>query len=147
MADYITLTGRYYANGVHGNEFAYDVRRAAIAMVAWQEPRAVIAAWLARQSRRDRIVLGPDSVLGPCDRAWTRSDDMVWAVDQVAAHAQGVPVFTVADHITIRTVKAGEGADPTDEDQAPGRGTLPGIVGSGGCRVDAWGMADSSPRV
>jgi zinc/manganese transport system substrate-binding protein len=34
--------------------------------------------------------------------------------------ANGVPVFTVADHITIRTVKAGEGADPTDEDQAPG---------------------------
>jgi zinc/manganese transport system substrate-binding protein len=34
--------------------------------------------------------------------------------------ANGVPVFTVADHITIRTVKAGEGADPSDDDQAPG---------------------------
>ncbi|HEY7626027.1 MAG TPA: metal ABC transporter substrate-binding protein [Ilumatobacteraceae bacterium] len=34
--------------------------------------------------------------------------------------ANGVPVFTVADHITVRTVKACEGADPTDEDQAPG---------------------------
>jgi len=34
--------------------------------------------------------------------------------------ANGVPVFTVADHITIRKVKAGEGADPADEDQAPG---------------------------
>ena len=43
MADFIKLTGRYYANGVHGNEFAYDVRCAAIAMVAWKEPRAVIS--------------------------------------------------------------------------------------------------------
>lgn len=34
--------------------------------------------------------------------------------------ANGVPVFTVADHIAVRKVKAGEGADPTDEDQAPG---------------------------
>lgn len=43
MGEFIRLMGRYYANGVHGNEFAYDVRRAAIAMVAWQEPRAVIS--------------------------------------------------------------------------------------------------------
>ena len=34
--------------------------------------------------------------------------------------ANGVPLFTVADHIEIRKVKAGEGADPADEDQAPG---------------------------
>lgn len=34
--------------------------------------------------------------------------------------ANGVPVFTVADHITVRKVKAGEGADPEDPDQAPG---------------------------
>jgi zinc/manganese transport system substrate-binding protein len=34
--------------------------------------------------------------------------------------ANGVPVFSAADHITVRTVKAGEGADPSDEDQAPG---------------------------
>lgn len=34
--------------------------------------------------------------------------------------ANGVPVFTVSDHITVRKVKAGEGADPTDDDQAPG---------------------------
>lgn len=34
--------------------------------------------------------------------------------------ANGVPLFTVADHIQIRKVKEGEGADPSDEDQAPG---------------------------
>ena len=32
----------------------------------------------------------------------------------------GVPVFTAVDHVDVRTVKAGEGADPTDADQAPG---------------------------
>ncbi len=36
------------------------------------------------------------------------------------AKAQGVRVFTVADHITVRKVKAGEGTDATDPDQAPG---------------------------
>lgn len=36
------------------------------------------------------------------------------------AAAQGVSVFTVSDHITIRTVKAGEGAEADDPDQAPG---------------------------
>ena len=36
------------------------------------------------------------------------------------AKAQGVEVFTVADHITVRTVKPGEGAEPDDPDQAPG---------------------------
>jgi zinc/manganese transport system substrate-binding protein len=36
------------------------------------------------------------------------------------AKAKGVRVFTVADHITVRKVKAGEGADPSDPDQAPG---------------------------
>ena len=36
------------------------------------------------------------------------------------AEADGVAVFAVADHVTVRTVKAGEGADPSDEDQAPG---------------------------
>ena len=36
------------------------------------------------------------------------------------AKAKGVRVFTVADHITVRKVKAGEGADPADPDQAPG---------------------------
>lgn len=41
--------------------------------------------------------------------------------DAVAeARDNGVPVFTVADHITVRTVDAGEGADPSDDDQAPG---------------------------
>jgi zinc/manganese transport system substrate-binding protein len=34
--------------------------------------------------------------------------------------ANGVALFTVADHIEIRKVKAGEGADPADEDQSPG---------------------------
>ena len=36
------------------------------------------------------------------------------------AKAQGVRVFTVADHITVRKVKAGEGTDAADPDQAPG---------------------------
>lgn len=36
------------------------------------------------------------------------------------AKAQGVDVFTVADHITVRKVKAGEGAELDDPDQAPG---------------------------
>jgi zinc/manganese transport system substrate-binding protein len=36
------------------------------------------------------------------------------------AKAQGVRVFTVADHITVRKVKAGQGIDATDPDQAPG---------------------------
>ena len=36
------------------------------------------------------------------------------------AKAQGVRVFTVADHITVRKVKAGQGVDATDPDQAPG---------------------------
>lgn len=36
------------------------------------------------------------------------------------AKAKGVTVFTVADHVTVRKVKAGEGAEPDDPDQAPG---------------------------
>ena len=36
------------------------------------------------------------------------------------AKADGVAVFAVSDHVTVRTVKAGEGADPSDADQAPG---------------------------
>jgi len=36
------------------------------------------------------------------------------------AKANGVRVFTVADHVTVRKVKAGEGAEPDDPDQAPG---------------------------
>ena len=36
------------------------------------------------------------------------------------AKRKGVRVFTVADHVTIRKVKAGEGAEPDDPDQAPG---------------------------
>lgn len=36
------------------------------------------------------------------------------------AAAHDVDVFTVADHITVRKVKAGEGAEPDDPDQAPG---------------------------
>jgi len=36
------------------------------------------------------------------------------------AKADGVRVFTVADHVKVRTVKAGEGADASDPDQAPG---------------------------
>jgi zinc/manganese transport system substrate-binding protein len=36
------------------------------------------------------------------------------------AKANGVNVFTVADHITVRKVKAGEGTDAGDPDQAPG---------------------------
>jgi zinc/manganese transport system substrate-binding protein len=36
------------------------------------------------------------------------------------AKANGVNVFTVADHVTVRKVKAGEGADAADPDQAPG---------------------------
>ncbi|MCC6387875.1 MAG: hypothetical protein IT302_10885 [Dehalococcoidia bacterium] len=43
MGEFIRLMGRYYANGVHGNEFAYDVRVAALAMVAWHEARAVVS--------------------------------------------------------------------------------------------------------
>lgn len=37
-----------------------------------------------------------------------------------AAADKGVSVFTVADHITVRKVKSGEGATPDDPDQAPG---------------------------
>lgn len=36
------------------------------------------------------------------------------------ASGKGVKVFTVAEHITVRTVKEGEGAEPDDPDQAPG---------------------------
>ncbi|MDQ1289291.1 MAG: zinc/manganese transport system substrate-binding protein [Actinomycetota bacterium] len=36
------------------------------------------------------------------------------------AKAKGVTVFTVGDHITVRKVKSGEGAEPEDPDQAPG---------------------------
>jgi zinc/manganese transport system substrate-binding protein len=36
------------------------------------------------------------------------------------AKESGVVVFAVADHVTIRVVNEGEGADPSDEDQAPG---------------------------
>lgn len=36
------------------------------------------------------------------------------------AKAKGVDVFTVAEHVTVRKVKAGEGAEPDDPDQAPG---------------------------
>ena len=36
------------------------------------------------------------------------------------AKRKGVRVFTVADHVTVRKVKAGEGAEPDDPDQAPG---------------------------
>jgi zinc/manganese transport system substrate-binding protein len=36
------------------------------------------------------------------------------------AKAKGVAIFTVADHITVRKVRAGEGAEPDDPDQAPG---------------------------
>jgi zinc/manganese transport system substrate-binding protein len=36
------------------------------------------------------------------------------------AAAQGVRVFTVAEHVTVRSVRAGEAADPADADQAPG---------------------------
>lgn len=36
------------------------------------------------------------------------------------AEAAGVPVFTATDHIAVRTVGRGEGANPSDEDQAPG---------------------------
>jgi zinc/manganese transport system substrate-binding protein len=34
--------------------------------------------------------------------------------------ANGGRVFTVADHVTVRRVRAGEGAEPDDPDQAPG---------------------------
>lgn len=36
------------------------------------------------------------------------------------ARAKGVEVFAASDHIEIRTVGVGEGADPADADQAPG---------------------------
>jgi len=36
------------------------------------------------------------------------------------AKADGIRVFTIADHVTVRSVKAGEGADASDPDQAPG---------------------------
>jgi zinc/manganese transport system substrate-binding protein len=36
------------------------------------------------------------------------------------AKARGVRLFTVADHVTVRKVKAGEGTDAADPDQAPG---------------------------
>ncbi len=36
------------------------------------------------------------------------------------AEAKGVRLFTVADHITVRQVKTGEGVDPGDADQSPG---------------------------
>lgn len=40
------------------------------------------------------------------------------ALDQAAA--AGVPVFVAADHVAVRRVKAGEGLDGDDPDQAPG---------------------------
>jgi zinc/manganese transport system substrate-binding protein len=36
------------------------------------------------------------------------------------ARSGGVDVFAVADHVTVRTVSAGEGAEPADPDRAPG---------------------------
>lgn len=36
------------------------------------------------------------------------------------AEGRGVAVFTVTDHVTVRKVKAGEGAEADDPDQAPG---------------------------
>ena len=36
------------------------------------------------------------------------------------AEAAGVDRFVASDHVTIRRVGSGEGADPTDSDQAPG---------------------------
>ena len=63
-------------------------------------PHEVVAdvpgyAWSAGTSIAlacDRIVLGPDSVLGPCDRAWTTGESTAWAVEHVAAHEDGVPI-------------------------------------------------------
>lgn len=43
VADFVKVTGRYYANGVHGNDFEYHLRVSAIAMVAWHEARAVVS--------------------------------------------------------------------------------------------------------
>ena len=39
-------------------------------------------------------------------------------LDQVSA--KGIPIFTVSDHVTVRTVKPGEGAEPDDPDQVAG---------------------------
>lgn len=36
------------------------------------------------------------------------------------ARDAGVPVFTATDHVNVRTVRAGEGADPTNADQQAG---------------------------
>jgi zinc/manganese transport system substrate-binding protein len=36
------------------------------------------------------------------------------------ARAKGVEVFAASNHVDVRTVGEGEGADPTDADQAPG---------------------------
>mgnify|MGYP000890746573 CR=1 FL=1 len=36
------------------------------------------------------------------------------------ARANGIPSFTVSDHVTVRTVQPGEGAESDDPDQAPG---------------------------
>jgi zinc/manganese transport system substrate-binding protein len=36
------------------------------------------------------------------------------------AKSNGVRIFTVADHVMVRKVRAGEGADASDPDQAPG---------------------------
>ncbi len=36
------------------------------------------------------------------------------------AREGGTPMFTATDHVAVRTVRAGQGADPSDPDQAPG---------------------------
>jgi membrane-bound ClpP family serine protease len=54
----------------------------------------------------DRIVLGPDSVLGPCDRAWTGGDPTAWAVEHVAAHEGGVPIEVIRARQAIEEAAA-----------------------------------------
>lgn len=66
-------------------------------------PHEVVAnvprfAWSAGTSVAlacDYITLGPDSVLGPCDRAWTAGESSQWAVEHIAAHEDGVPIEVV----------------------------------------------------
>lgn len=55
-------------------------------------------AWSAGTSLAlvcDRIVMGPDSILGPVDRAWKREQADTFAVEELQAHEAGVSVDVV----------------------------------------------------
>ena len=55
---------------------------------AWSAGTSIVLAC-------DRIVMGPDSVLGPVDRAWKREQPDTFATEEIRAHEQGVPVALI----------------------------------------------------